>query len=155
MNMVIIEEYDQTRLFIRREHNQNKPSLRNYNNKNIKCSRAGILKKPVSQSCAVTKSGQILVNHWTINLVYKWLAATRASKVWFLTHSTALWPVEQSSILSAKFDCPVACQNFSLLAIVKFEYHKILHQCHNDKRMRGVLQSLEYMENRGRTGTDD
>ena len=26
----------------------------------------------------------------------------------FRTHTTALWPVEQSSILSAKIDCPVA-----------------------------------------------
>ena len=31
-------------------------------------------------------------------------------------HTTALWPVEQSSILSAKFDCPMARQNLSLLA---------------------------------------
>ena len=33
----------------------------------------------------------------------------------FQTHTTALWLMEQSSILSAKFDCPVARQNFSLL----------------------------------------
>ena len=33
------------------------------------------------------------------------------------THTTALWPVEQSSILSAKFDCPVALQNFSHISI--------------------------------------
>ena len=32
------------------------------------------------------------------------------------THITALWPIEQSSILSAKFDCPVARQDFSLFA---------------------------------------
>ena len=36
----------------------------------------------------------------------------KASKVWF---SIALWAIEQSSTLSAKFDCPVACQNISLL----------------------------------------
>ena len=34
----------------------------------------------------------------------------------FRTHTTAISPVEQSSILSAKFDCPVARQNVSLLA---------------------------------------
>ena len=37
-------------------------------------------------------------------------------KFGFRTHTTALWPMEQSSILSAKFDCPVARQNFSLVA---------------------------------------
>ena len=31
------------------------------------------------------------------------------------SHTTALCPMEQSSILSAKFDCPVACKYFSLL----------------------------------------
>ena len=41
---------------------------------------------------------------------------TALPKFGFRTHTTALWPVEQSSILSAKFDCPVARQNFSLLA---------------------------------------
>ena len=34
----------------------------------------------------------------------------------FRTHTTALWPVEQSSILSAKFDWPVVRQNVSLSA---------------------------------------
>ena len=33
----------------------------------------------------------------------------------FCTHTTALWLVEQGSILCTKFDCPVICQNFSLL----------------------------------------
>ena len=37
-------------------------------------------------------------------------------KFGFRTQVTALWPVEQSSILSAKFDCSVAHQNISLLA---------------------------------------
>ena len=35
-------------------------------------------------------------------------------KFGFHTHTTALWLMEQSSTLSAKFDCPVARQNFSL-----------------------------------------
>ena len=39
-----------------------------------------------------------------------------ATKFGFLTHTTALWPMEQSSFLSAEFDCPVARQNYSLLA---------------------------------------
>ena len=46
------------------------------------------------------------------NLAYKLLTATEASR----THTAALWPMERSSILSAKFDCPVACQNFSRVA---------------------------------------
>ena len=36
----------------------------------------------------------------------------------FHTYTNALWAMEQSSILSAKFDCPVAHQNVSLLATV-------------------------------------
>ena len=39
-------------------------------------------------------------------------------KFGFPAHTTALWPVEQFSILSAKFDCPVTHQKFSLLATV-------------------------------------
>ena len=35
-------------------------------------------------------------------------------KFGFHIHTTALWSVEQASILSAKFDCPVAHQDFSL-----------------------------------------
>ena len=35
----------------------------------------------------------------------------------FHIHTTALWSVEQASILSAKFDCPVAHQDFSLLVV--------------------------------------
>ena len=76
------------------------------------------------------------------NLAGKRLNATKASKVWFSyshnwtsasgavfylvcqvlptlrfrTHTTALWPMQQSSILSAKFDCPVVRQSISLLA---------------------------------------
>ena len=34
----------------------------------------------------------------------------------FRTHTTALWPMEQSSILSAKFDCSATRQNCSLFA---------------------------------------
>ena len=34
----------------------------------------------------------------------------------FRTHTTALWLMEQSSILPAKFDCPVARQNFLVYA---------------------------------------
>ena len=36
----------------------------------------------------------------------------------FVQHTTALWAAGQPSILSAKFDCPVALQNVSLLATV-------------------------------------
>ena len=44
---------------------------------------------------------------------------TKASKAWKLyshNYNYSVWPMEQSSILSAKFDCPVAWQNVSLLA---------------------------------------
>ena len=52
------------------------------------------------------------------NLADKRLATTKASKVWFSysCNCTLATRVEQSSILSAKFDCPVACQNISFLA---------------------------------------
>ena len=50
------------------------------------------------------------------NLAYKRLAATKASKVWFSYWHNCTVPMEQSSVLSAKFDCTVARQNFLLLA---------------------------------------
>ena len=71
--------------------------------------------RPVSQSCAVAKSdhsGRPLdsqtcyTNFWP---------QQKLPKFGFRTRTTALWPVEQSSILSAKFDCLVP-QKFSLLA---------------------------------------
>ena len=43
-------------------------------------------------------------------------AQQKLPKFGFPTHTTALWPVEQSSILPAKFDCPVASQNFLFIA---------------------------------------
>ena len=52
-----------------------------------------MLHKPVSQSCAVAKRESF------------WRATGQS-----------LWPVEQSFILSARFDCPVARQNCSLTA---------------------------------------
>ena len=50
------------------------------------------------------------INGWT---------QQRLRKFGFHFHTTALWPVEQGSILSAKFDCPVACQYVSLLVAAK------------------------------------
>ena len=50
------------------------------------------------------------------NLVYNRLTAMpqqKLPKFGFCTHTTALWSMEQSSILSAKLDCPVARQNFT------------------------------------------
>ena len=81
---------------------------------------------PVSQSCTVATSekswwttGQSQARHTN-----SWfLAATKAPKVCgFHTHTVALWSVGQPSILSAKFDCPEAHQDFSLLATVKLAY---------------------------------
>ena len=77
---------------------------------------------PVLQWCTVATSekswwatGQSQIRHKN-----SWfLAATKAPKVCgFHTHTVALCSVGQSSILSAKFDCPEARQDFSLLATV-------------------------------------
>ena len=61
--------------------------------------------KPISQSCA--KSEKFWRATGQSNLAYKWLVLTKPSKFGFRTHTTALRPMEQSSILAAKFDCPV------------------------------------------------
>ena len=46
-----------------------------------------------------------------------WIQTLAATKAWFsYSYTTALWPVEQPSILSAKLDCPVARQKFVKLA---------------------------------------
>ena len=73
--------------------------------------------KIVLQSCAAAKSETFWQATGQSNLAYKWLAATKTSKVFGFHILTALWPVEQSSILSAKFDCPVAYQNILFLAM--------------------------------------
>ena len=54
----------------------------------------------------------------------------KLSKFGFHTHTTAFWPVEQSSMLCSKLDSPVARQNFSLLLlrmIVKLAYWNRMH----------------------------
>ena len=99
---------------------------------------------PVAQSCAVAKSE----NFWRATGQSTWhtksCAVAKSENFWratgqstwhtkrlhgynknlpkfgFRTHTTALWPVEQSSILSARFDCPVAHQEFPRLAIAHF-----------------------------------
>ena len=71
------------------------------------------------------------------NLAQKWLAATKAYKVWFRTHTTALWPMEQTSLLSAKSLLAIAhdCETGLLTtkhAIREFHSHaqnvRALHQ---------------------------
>ena len=66
-----------------------------------------------AQQLKVKNSG----GHWTIKLVSQTAGCNklRLPKFGFHAHTTALWPVEQSSILSTKFDCPVPHQNVSLL----------------------------------------
>ena len=81
---------------------------------------------PTFQSIAsftIMRSGykwQILAGHWTITgsaYSSRLLAAPKTSRLFgFRTHTTALGPMEQTFILSAKFDCPVARKNVSLLA---------------------------------------
>ena len=55
-----------------------------------------------------------------LNLAYKRLAATKASKVWFSYSHNCTLANGTVSILSAKFDCPVARQNFLLLAAAHY-----------------------------------
>ena len=73
---------------------------------------------PFSQSCTVTKSEKFWQATGQSNYWQRQLAATKAPNFGFLTHTTTLWPMEQSAILCAKFDCSVVYQNFSLVATV-------------------------------------
>ena len=58
---------------------------------------------------------KMLEGHWTIKLGTRTAGRNqKLPKFGFHIHTTALWSMEQSSILFAKFDCPVARQNFSL-----------------------------------------
>ena len=80
-------------------------------------SLSSFLYKPVSQSCPVAKRGNFWPVTGQLNLAHKQLAVMKASKslVSVLTQlHFGQW--SKSSILSAKFDCPVARQNFVLLA---------------------------------------
>ena len=55
------------------------------------------------------KGKKILVGHWTIKLGTQMIGCNKSFQGFFFsTHTTALWPTEQSSILSVKFDCPGA-----------------------------------------------
>ena len=56
--------------------------------------------------------------HWKIKRSIQMPGHNKSfqSLVFLLTQLHLIWPMEQSSILSAKFDCPVACLNCSLLA---------------------------------------
>ena len=77
-------------------------------------------------SCIVAQKWNILVGHrltiklgiqtWHSNLAYKWLAASFV---------LALWPMERSSILSAKLDNFV--QTFSYCTIVKLAYSQYIN----------------------------
>ena len=63
-----------------------------------------------AQSLKVTDSGGPLDNQtWH---TYKMAAHNKSfTKSGFRTHTTALRPMEKSSMLSAESDCPMACQN--------------------------------------------
>ena len=90
----------------------------------LKQRRKATRELPISQSCTGTKSEKFWWATGQSNLAYKRLAATKPSRVWFSYSTQLLWPMEQSSILSAKFACPVARQNISLLATA--------HDCETD-----------------------
>ena len=54
----------------------------------------------------VSKREKILqASHWTNTSHTNSWPQQKLPKFGFGTHTTALWPIEQSSILSAKFDC--------------------------------------------------
>ena len=62
--------------------------------------------------------------HWTTKLGSQTAGCHKSfQSLVFVLHTTALWPLEQSSILSAKHDCPVAHQNLLFLATA--------HDCEN------------------------
>ena len=71
----------------------------------------GIDNKPVSRPCTVAKTE----NFWLATHENCWLHQ-KFPKFGFCTNITALRPMEQFSILSARFDSPMAHQNFLLLA---------------------------------------
>ena len=74
-------------------------------------------KSQFHKSCTVAKNEIFWWATGQSNLEYKQLTAAKSSKVQFsYTHTLTLWPMEQSSILSAEFHCPVARQNISFLA---------------------------------------
>ena len=55
---------------------------------------------------------EILAGHSTVDLTYERLAGQQKLPMFGIcTHTTTVSPVKQSSILSAKFDCPEARQN--------------------------------------------
>ena len=68
-----------------------------------------------AQSLKVNNSGKPLDNQtWHTN---NW-PQQNLTKFGFRTDTTALWPIEQSSILFAKFDCPEAHLNLPVLVTV-------------------------------------
>ena len=89
-----------------------------------------------SQLLKVKISGGPLDNQtWHKN---GWLQQ-KLPKFGFYTDTTALWPMEQSSILFAKSDCPVAHQNFSFLATA--------HDCETGLLQRRVEEKLIHTMN--------
>ena len=52
----------------------------------------------------ITRDGKVVVTSKMLHFVK---SQQKLPKFGFRSHTTALWPMEQSSILSAKFDCPV------------------------------------------------
>ena len=72
--------------------------------------------KPVSQSCAVAKSGKFWRATGQSNLADKRLAAVKASKVWFWFWFSHNCTLANGASLPFSLNCPVTCQNFSLLA---------------------------------------
>ena len=61
----------------------------------------------------ITRDGKVVVTSKMLHFVKP---QQNLPKFGSHSHTTVLWPMEQSSILSGKFDCPVARQNLSLLA---------------------------------------
>ena len=80
-------------------------------------------KKPVSQSCAVTKSEKFWQATGQLNLADRMKNCSTGQIAVVCVRKQTLEDFVVACRLYAKFDCPVARQNFSLLATVQ------LHDC--------------------------
>ena len=89
--------------------------------------------------------------NWTNKSVLQWFTGTikltngwpqqKLPKFGFCNHTTALRPMEQSSILSTKFDYPLARQNFSLSVTAHNNCKTGL--CNKNSKSRSVRQNLK------------
>ena len=78
--------------------------------------------KPDLQSCAVAETEQFWWATGQSNLAYEWLAAGKVSNVWFSYSDNC-----SLANRAKEFDCPVTCQNCSVLAsYLSHDYRSVL-----------------------------